>query len=128
MTKQELKEKISARLDFWGTVMEAMKEMPDMDVENYRVKILTVFLGDGPITTLSYEKEGNRLKIWFITDPETEAGKSAYLEEGTFEENLDRACEILMDVFGYCEAAKEKYPNEYDEEDPAYTIKWLGDE
>lgn len=128
MTKQELKEKINARLDFWGTVMESMKEMPDMDVENYRVKILTVFLGGGPITTLSYEKEGNRLKIWFITDPEAEAGKSAYLEEGTFEENLDRACEILMDVFGYCEAAKEKYPNEYDEEDPAYTIKWLGDE
>lgn len=128
MTKQELKEKISARLDFWGTAMEAMKEMPDMDFENYRVKILTVFLGNGPITTLSYEKEGNRLKIWFITDPETEAGKSAYLEEGTFEENLDRACEILMDVFRYCEAAKEKYPNEYDEEDPAYTIKWIGDE
>ena len=67
MTKQELKAKISARLDFWGTVMEAMKEMPDMDIENYGVKILTVFLGDGPITTLSYEKEGNRLKIWFIT-------------------------------------------------------------
>ena len=108
--------------------MEAMKEMPDMDFENYRVKILTVFLGGGPIATLSYEKEGNRLKIWFMTDPETEVGKSAYLEEGTFEENLDRACEILMDVFGYCEAAKEKYPNEYDEEDPAYTIKWIGDE
>ena len=128
MKKQELKEKISARLDFWGTVMEAMKEMPDMDVENYRVKILTVFLGDGPITTLSYEKEGNRLKIWFITDPETEVGKYAYLEEGTFDENLDQACEILMGVFEYCEAAKEKFPNEYDEEDPAYTIKWLGDE
>lgn len=128
MTKQELKEKISVRLDFWGTAMEAMKEIPDMDFENYRVKILTVFLGGGPISTLSYEKEGNRLKIWFITDPETEAGKSAYLDEGTFEENLDRACEILMDVFGYCEAAKEKYPNEYDEEDPAYTIKWIGDE
>lgn len=128
MTKQELKEKISVRLDFWGTAMEAMKEIPDMDFENYRLKILTVFLGSGPLATLSYEKEGNRLKIWFITDPETEAGKSAYLEEGTFEENLDRACEILMDVFGYCEAAKEKYPNEYDEEDPAYTIKWIGDE
>lgn len=128
MTKQELKEKISARLDFWGTAMEAIKEIPDMDFEKYSIKILTVFLGSGPISTLSYEKEGNRLKIWFITDPETEAGKSAYLEEGTFEENLDRACEMLMDVFGYCEAAKEKYPNEYDEEDPAYTIKWIGDE
>ena len=128
MTKQELKEKIIDRLDFWGTVMEAMKEMPDMDVENYRVKILTVFLGDGPITTLSYEKEGDRLKIWFITDPEKEVGKSAYLEEGTFDENLGRACEILMDVFEYCEQAKEKFPNESNEEDPAYTIKWLGDE
>ena len=66
MTKQELKEKISTRLVFWDIVMESMKEMPGMDVENYRIKILTVFLGDGPITTLSYEKEGNRLKLWFF--------------------------------------------------------------
>ena len=128
MTKQELKEKISNRLDYCGTVMEAMKEMPEMEWENYKVRLLTIFLGDGPISSLTYEKEGNRLKLWFIADPETGVGKAVYLDEGTFEENLDRACEVLMDVIGYCEVAKEKFPNEYDKEDPAYTIKWLGDE
>lgn len=128
MTKQELKEKITNRLDYCGTVMEALKEVPEMEWENYKVRLLTIFLGDGPISSLTYEKEGNRLKLWFATEPETGVGKAAYLNCDTFEENLDMACSTLMDVIGCCELAKEKFPGEYDEEDPAYTIRWLGDE
>lgn len=113
MTKEELRDKIIDRINFGGEVMDSTAQAQGEVWQNYDIRILTVYCGEEPITSLRYELEGEKLKVWITDGKGDGTGTTGVPQYDTFEQNLDSVCMIITGIIDQIEGE--------------YTIYWLGD-